>query len=268
MSSRIDLVSTRTFVHIRLRLFRERRPLSICITDHPDIEHLWTNNSMPAGALDRARSAAIEGPRRDASSETQRGRIGPRSERMQAIRVERRRESGYVREKAREKERERGEGLGEWYMERKRERGHSVPTPAAHAPSILAPRGPPRLPPQVIGSLALPHSSLLPPHRIERMLLSSFFCRLSYLLLPHWLFSLPPDYPLSLSLSLSCPRSPTLFFFLTFSVSRSSLQTSAYRFKCGRLLLFLSATFFHHTSRPRTIFVSTTCLSGATRRDV
>lgn len=76
------------------------------------------------------------------------------------------------------------------------------------------------------------------------------------------------DYPLFLlpvlSISLSCPRSPTLFFFLTFSVSRSSLQTSAYRFKCGRLLFFLSATFFHHTSRPRTIFVSTTCLNGAT----
>lgn len=184
---------------------------------------------------------------------------------MQAIRVERRRESGYyVREKARGKERERGEGLGEWYMERKRERGHSVPTPAAHAPSILAPRGPPRLPPRVIGSLALPLLSLTTAPDRTYATLSSFFCGL-----------VPPSPALIVlsssclsSSSLSCPRSPTLFFFLTFSVSRSSLQTSAYRFKCGRLLLFLSATFFHHTSRPRTIFVSTTCLSGATRRDV
>lgn len=141
---------------------------------------------------------------------------------MQAIRVERRRESGYVREKAREKERERGEGLGEWYMERKRERVHSVPTPAAHAPSILAPRGPPRLPPRVIGSLALPLLSLTTaPDRTYPTLFVLLRPPTSFSHIRHSLFLLPI---LSISLLPSFSHSPFLPNVLRLSLLPSDIR--------------------------------------------
>ena len=120
-------------------------------------------------------------------------------------------------------------------MERKRKRGHCLNVSArSHARRACAeypgPSWTPRLPPRVIGSLALPLLSLSSGSKPSRSLALSYRGHV-------------PPSPTSLVLSYSLAPAPPLSSSLCHSPSLAPFR-HPHRFKCGRLPFFLSATFF------------------------
>lgn len=249
---------------------------------------LYRTRSAVIGDPRRYRSPKQAGPKRKRASETegqlvQEGWLESKSKR------EREKEShGTSRtETGREQLSVRGRGRGIVWAWSAR-----VPTPVALALGFGTPSCPPYA--RVIGPPSLFHLGLsrtearavrassshirevlLLSHRGQgerglprRLVASASFLLLQFILLAHVLLFLYLSssffvsfwdlFAVSLFL---LPALPSFSLFIPPAVSLT-LSRHPYRFKRGRSPFFLSATFFLCAPRPRTIFISTTCLAG------